>query len=291
MKSRQAIVIIAALLALAACKGERATVTGSYGAGVVAGRVVVTGMDNNSPAGVQVSLRGTGMTTTLEADGGFTFAGVPEGAELIFRRADGIDATLSVPRSDTFLNVALTAGSAKSSSRRRSARGGEKVFEFEGLVVSASATELVVFTSHNEEVTFVIDATTIVRKGHQTVDPAELTADTRVHVKAKKADEVYTAVQVIVQNPAEDDGGGNARPARKEYEGVVRSASATELVIFDSHREEVTFVLNGDTVVRKGNTPIDPADLEENDRVHVKATTAEDGTKTATEVIVQKMKR
>lgn len=283
------IVIVAALLALAACEGERATITGSYGAGVVAGRVVVAGMENNSPAGVQVSVRGTGMTTTLAADGAFTFAGVPGGAELLFRRADGIDASLAVPASGGFLNVEVSASNAKNASRRRSARGGEKVYEFEGLVRSASATQLVVFTSHQQEVTFVLDATTIVRKGNQTVDPSTITEGARVHVKAKKADEVYTAVQVLVQNPAGEDEGEGER-ARKEWEGVVVSASATELVIFDSHKQEVTFVLNAGTVIRKGNTPVLATDLAAGDRVHVKGTTAADGTKTAKEVIVQKKK-
>jgi hypothetical protein len=117
-----------------------------------------------------------------------------------------------------------------------------------------------------------------------------------VHVKARKADDVYTALLVIVQNPAgeeDDDEGdeGTTPPARKEYEGLVRSASATELVIVDSHRQEVTFVLTADTVIRKGNTPMAATDLEEDDRVHVKADTAVDGTRTALLVIVQKAKR
>jgi hypothetical protein len=71
----------------------------------------------------------------------------------------------------------------------------------------------------------------------------------------------------------------------------VRSASATELVIVDSHRQEVTFVLTAETVIRKGNTPMAAADLQEDDRVHVRADTAADGTKTALLVIVQKAKR
>ena len=72
MKLRHSMVMVAALTALVACTGERATITGEYGAGVVAGRVTVTGMQDNSPAGVQVSVRGTGMATTLAADGAVT---------------------------------------------------------------------------------------------------------------------------------------------------------------------------------------------------------------------------
>jgi hypothetical protein len=285
-------VIVTASMALAACRGERATITGEYGAGVVAGQVAVNGLQDNSPAGVQVSVRGTGMTTTLAEDGMFTFAGVPEGAVLVFHRADGLDSTLELKQSSGFINVALSpAGatqlsSSSSGGRRRSASSGGKEYQFEGLVRSASATTLVVFTSHNEEVTFSLNAATIVRKGQTTVDPATLTEGTRVHVKASKSNDVYTATQVIVQE--EDDGEGDGGPREaKEYEGLVRRASDTQLVIFDSHGQEVTFVLNASTTIRKGQTPVPGSALTEGDRVHVKATTAADGTKTATEVTVQ----
>jgi hypothetical protein len=289
MKVRHVLVMVAALMALAACRGERATVTGSYGAGVVAGQVAVTGMHNNSPAGVQVSVRGTGMATTLAEDGAFTFAGVPENAELVFRRADGIEAVLGIEANAGFLNISLSATSAtQSSSKRRSGGGGEKLAEIEGIVRSASATELVVFTSHQQEVTILLDAQTIIRKGRDPVNAADLVAGARVHVKARKANDVYTAVLVIVQD---EDGADDGEPRDgKEYEGLVRSASATELVILDSHGQEVTFVIDAATVIRKGNTPVAAEDLKEGDRVHVKATTAADGTKTAVLVIVQNTK-
>ena len=291
MKLRHSILVIAALTALMACKGERATVTGGYGASVVAGQVAVTGMEDNSPAGVQVSVRGAGMATTLAPDGLFQFANVPENAVLVFRRADGIDTTYTVEPNSGFLSISL---SKSSSSRRRSAGGGTPARvakEYEGLVRSASATELVVFTSHQEEVTFVIDAATLIRHGNTPVAPEDLKAGDRVHVKATTAEDgTKTATLVLVQNAGEDDGEGDDEHVAKEYEGTVRSASATELVIFDSHRQEVTFVLNAATVIRKGNTPVNATDLKEGDRVHVKATTAEDGTKTAVEVIVQNTK-
>jgi len=290
MRTRYSVLVVAALMALVACRGEQATVTGAYGAGVVVGRVAVTGLNNNSPAGVQVWVRGTGMTTTLAEDGAFTFAEVPENAVLVFRRADGIDATLDLQQSSGFIEVTLTpVGATQSSGKRRAARSAPAVYEFEGLVRSASATELVVFTSHQEEVTFTLDASTVIRKGDQPVNAADLAVDARVHVKATKAADVYTATLVIVQD--EDGNGDQHQREAKEYEGVVRSASATKLVIFDSHGDEVTFVLNADTVIRKGNAPVAAADLKVDDRVHVKATVAADGTKTATEVIVQNTRK
>ena len=278
-------VVVAALMAFAACRGERATVTGSYGAGVVAGQVAVTGLVNTSPAGVQVTVRGTGMTTTLAEDGAFTFAGVPEGAVLVFHRADGIDSTLELKESSGFVNVSLSPSGAtqqsQSSGKRRSASSGNKQYEFEGLVRSASATQLVVFTSHQEEVTFALDANTVIRKGDQTVAAADLAAGARVHVKATKAGDVYTATLVIVQNTEQHE---------QEFEGVAKSATNTQLVI-DSKGADVTFVLDASTVIRKDGAAISGSDIKAGDRVNVKATVAADGTKTATMVTVKGSKK
>lgn len=280
------------IVAAAACNGRHETPTASYGQGMLAGEVIMSeGAGSGSPAGVEVGVRGTGMTMVLAEDGLFSFAGVPAGAELDFRRAaDGIEASLHVDQSSGYVVVELakttaTASSkAKGSKRRGASKTRETVYEFEGTIVTAAPDSIVVFTSKKVEQTIAIAADTIIRKGNQTVAPADLAEDMRVHVKARKADDVYTAAVIIVQ---QDGTGGEDRPAVREYEGTVRSSSATELVVFTSHREEVTFAVNEDTVIRKGNTPIAPEDILIGTRVHVKATVAEDGTATATSVWVQ----
>ena len=291
MRARSVMVILAMAMAMLGCNRERASITGAYGEAVLMGQVVMAGMENPSPAGVRVSVQGTGMTMILAEDGRFTFAGVPRNAVLHFSREDGIDASLAVTATSRALTVEVSKAGAKEDKSNRGQSGRQKKYEFEGLVRSASATELVVFTSHREEVTIGLDADTVIRKGNQIIaSGADITVDTRVHVRARKVDDAYVANLVIVQNPADDpDDGEDARPAVKEYEGTIVSASETELVVFTSHKEEVTFVLNGDTVIRKGNTPVAAADLLAGWRVHVKATTEGD-TKTATLVIVQKNK-
>lgn len=291
MKVRSLLIVMAVGLALAACNGERATVTGSYGEGLLAGQVTIADMENLSPAGVEVSVRGTGMTTVLGEDGRFTFAGVPANAVLDFRRGDGIDASMVVTQATRSLKVELNRSGAKpAKGNRGQGSGGQKKYEFEGTVRSASATELVVFTSHREEVTIALDADTVIRKGNETLaSGADITVGTRVHVRARKVDDAFVASLVIVQNPGEDDGGEDDGPTVKEYEGTIVSAGETELVVYTSHKEEVTFVLNGDTVIRKGNTPVAAGDLQAGWRVHVKAT-SEGDVNTAVLVIVQKDK-
>jgi hypothetical protein len=287
--------LMAAMLVLAACQGERSTVTGQYGTAVVTGQVVMA--DGSSPAGVSVTLRGSGISTVLRADGQFAFAGAPAAGELAFERAaDGISALMTVEADSAPLVVELSKNSAKkSSSKRRSGRGGSgsgvKITEFEGVISSVSAEGIVLFTSKQVDQAIAIDAATIIRKGKQTLTAADLLAAMRVHVKARQVDTGYVATIVVVQNDGsgDDDGGDEGEEHEgREYEGTVVSVAAGQLVILDSHRAEVTFVLDASTDIRKGNTVIAPDAIQAGWRVHVKATSSADGaTKTATRVIVQ----
>ena len=284
---KQRWMVIAVVVALVGCRGgEKATITGSYGSGVISGEVLMAA--GGSPQGVEVSLRGTGMTTTLGAEGRFVFATVPERAELGFRRADGIDASLRLDQASGHVVIELAGTTAKkSSSRQRAVRGGgTKVYQFEGLIRSADAQQIVVFTSKKEEVTIALNAQTVIRKGNVLLTVADLLVDTRVHVKAQQGEEVFTALEVKVQR--EDEGEEEEEsPALQQYEGLIVSATATELVLLDSHRTEVTFVIDGATVIRKGNTRLLATDLQPGWRVHVKASTAA-GIHTATRITVQK---
>lgn len=290
---KKAVILLMLAVALAGCNGRReSSITGSYGSSMISGEVVLSGVANTSPAGVEVSVRGTGMTSTLGADGQFVFANAPEGAVLDFRRAaDGIEASLRLDAASGFVTVDLqqakATATAKKSGRRRSAgRGGEKLFEFEGVIRTAAADSIVVFTSRKEEVTIGLAADTIIRKGQTILTPADLVAGTRVHVKARFANDAYSAVLVIVQNEGEGED-DDTPPAVREYEGTVVSMSAQELVVFTSKKQEVKFVLTADTVIRRGSATFDLAQILIGMLVHVKATPNADGTNTATLVIVQ----
>lgn len=286
MKVRQVMVlVVAVMMALAACRRDRESITGSYGGGIFAGSVVLSGIDG-SPEGVEVSVRDTGMTTVLGADGRFAFAGVPENAILDFRRADGIQASLAVNGSGKgSLKIELARGSANKSSTR--GNKNKDKFEFEGTIKTASATEITMLTSHGEEILIGLSAETVIRKGNTTLLPADLLPDMHVHVRARKVDDAYVAQEIKVQEGEDDGGEDDERPELRQYEGTVVSASATELVIFDSHKTEVTFAITAETVVRKGNTPVLPAELLPGQRVHVKATVASDGAATAVQVTLQ----
>jgi hypothetical protein len=289
------ILLMLAAVALLGCNGRgESTITGGgYGSSVISGEVFLSGVANSSPAGVQVSVRGTGMTAILGADGRFAFANMPEGAVLDFQRgADGIQASLTLDPGATAVTVELqqaqAVATAKKSGRRRAGGGGgEKVYEFEGVIRSAAADSIVVFTSHKQEVTIGLTAETTIRKGQTMLAAADLTAGTRVHVKARSASNLYSAVLVIVQN--EDDGGEDDPPASavRQYEGRVVRSTATELVVFTSKKEEVTFLITADTEIRRSQATLNLAQVLMGMLVHVKATSNADGTRTANLVIVQ----
>jgi hypothetical protein len=288
MKRHTAVLAAVALFVLGACSREHSALTGAYGSAVVTGEVVMG--EGVSPAGVEVSVKGTGMTVLLAADGKFAFAGVPEEAELVFQRAsDGIDATMRLQSASGHVIVDLAQTSAKPG-RRRAA--GSKIYEFEGLVTSASATEIVMDSSRQPGVVIALTPTTVIRHGDTPLTAADLVAGMRIHVKALKVGEGFSAVSIMVQNDGQDDDGDDEGqpPAVREYEGTVVSASDTALVIFSSKKTEETFVLNAATVIRKGNTPVLAADIQPGWRVHVKASSGADGAKTAVLVIVQKNK-
>lgn len=274
------------VMSLAACNRERASLTSSYGAGVVTGQVTMAeGL--GTPAGLEVSVRGTGMSTTLADDGRFAFAGVPDNAALDFRRTtDGISASMRLMTNEGFVAVEVDKNGA---SMKRRGPGGESITELEGTVVSASATELVLEDRRAGETKVVLNATTVVRKGQTPVLPAEIAAGTRVHVRATRAADVLTALLVIVQDASDDDDSNDGEETprfRKEHEGIIKAVDATSLTVLNSHGEEVTFTLNAATVIRKGKTTLTPADLKPDYRVHVRAADSATGP-VALQVIVQ----
>lgn len=276
--TKKLMTLIFAVAVLASCRGREAALTSSYGDRVISGQIVMgEGVANSSPAGVQVSVVGTGMSATLGADGRFAFAGVPEGAELQVSRADGVSAR--VPATSGVIEI--TSNGAHAGRTRGSKKGTEPQNQYEGVLQSVAADSLTILDSHNQTVTIALTSTTLIRKGDQTVTAADLVKGDQVHIQAAKVKDVLTAFVVVVQRPDSE----NEQP-EQQFEGIVQSATADTLVILDSHNQTDTIALTSSTVIRKGNTTVAATDLKTGDRVHVKATMV-NKVLTATEVIVQ----
>jgi hypothetical protein len=158
----------------------------------------------------------------------------------------------------------------------------EPELQFEGTITAASATSITVHDSHGNDVVLALTPATSIRKGDTTLAPGDLKVGDQVHVKATSANNVNTAQQIEVQNPDTQQ-----EPAPElEIEGIITAVSATSITVHDSHNADVVVALTSTTVIRKGETTIAAADLKVGERVHVKATSA-NNVNTAVEVIVQ----
>jgi len=275
-------VVVVAMAGLAACNRHE-SLTGTYGAGVLTGQVVMAAGTSASPAGVRVSVVGTGMSTLLGPDGRFTFAGVPDEAELLFTRDDGIDARLGVSAGRGSLVIELNGNSAKSGKKR--AVPSVLPIEIEGLIKTAAPGSLVITTSHKDEVTVVLTDTTVIRHGQTAIAAADLKAGDRVHVKAMVKGDVKTAIEVIVQNQGEDDDGEDE--ATMTANGVVVSVGATSLVVNSVPKGEVTVQVVATTIIKKQGEHITLADIHAGDEVNTMGKRVDDHTLEARQIEVR----
>jgi ribosomal protein L19 len=277
------VVVVGVFIALAACR-KHESMTGVYGAGVVTGQVVMAAGTSASPAGVRVSVVGTGMSTLLGPDGHFAFNGVPQDAELHFMRDDGIDARIAVPAGMGSVVVELNGKSAKAGKKR--AVPSNPPIEIEGVIVTAAADSLVVHSSHNEDVTVQLTDATVIRHGQTPIKAADLKTGDRVHVKATVKEDVKTAIEVIVQDQGEDtgdDNGGTTMTAN----GVVKSVGSDSLVVTTVPKGDVTVQADDSTIIRKQGALIKLADIHVGDEVNTMGTKVDDQTLKAVRIEVR----
>jgi len=278
--------IFAAVILLAACRGHRETVTGDYGMGVVTGQVVMaSGMANASPAGVRVAVGGTGMSVVVGADGRFAFAGVPDGAQLLFdRQSDGVNARLSLASTSAPVVVELSMTGA-TLSRHRSAPSVPQT-QIEGVITAASATSITVHDSHGQDDVLAITDKTVIRKGDTAVKPADLATGMRVHVAASTD---KTALLVIVQDEKSEPGDDNGNPGGQTMtaNGTVKSVGADSLVVTTVPNGDVTVKVDANTIIRKQGAVIKLADIKVGDGVNTMGQRVDDHTELARQIEVR----
>ena len=278
-------VVVVAMAGLAACNRHE-SMTGTYGAGVVTGQVVMAAGTSASPEGVRVSVVGTGMSTLLGPDGRFMFAGVPGEAELRFTRDDGIDARLGVPAAGGALVIELNGNSAKGGKKR--AAPSVVPIEIEGLIKTAAPGSLVITTSHKNDVTVVLTDATVIRHGQTAIAAADLQPGDRVHVKATVKDGVKTALLVIVQNQGEDDDESEGEEgATMTANGVVKSVDATSLVVGSVPKGDVTVLVLATTIIKKQGVHITLAEIKAGDEVNTMGKRIDDHTLEARQIEVR----
>ena len=116
-----------------------------------------------------------------------------------------------------------------------------------------------------------------------------------VELTFKRSDGIDAKANVNVQsNPVVvvelQKNQANVLPAgqsKREIEGLITEVSATSITVKASSGGPATAQITPTTVIRHGNTTLSAADLEVDDRVHVRAMINDDGSLTALEIKLQ----
>lgn len=271
---KRILIAVSLVLAFSACQNEN-SITGT-GDHVLTGQVFA----GDSPAAdVTVSVPGVGTATTTDSNGRFMIVGLPGSVQLMFTRADGVNATAEVDLTMAAeVSFELEKDQVSLLKKEKSPKPQKR--ELEGLVTAVSATSITVNAAGKGEVTVEITSSTKIRHGSRKLTATQLKKNDRVHVKAiVNADGSLTAEEIKLQKPA---------PTRSvQFEGKILSISATEITIDAAGKGEVTLTINSSTKLRKGNRKLKWDELHQGDRVHIKGTEDSEGNKVAVEIKLQ----
>src|SRR5260221_1835796 len=275
---------------LSACNG-RESVTGGYGSGVVMGKVTMAAGLSSSPAGVRLSVGGTGASMVLGPDGNFVFSGVPERVELRFTREDGISATMTVVANGAPLAIELSSSSASHSGRVRAVNPIQPPYsEFEGTIKTPGTASIVVTDSHKSDVTILLTDATVIRHGDTTIAAADLKAGDRIHVKATFKDNTYTATLILVQNSGSDDSSGDDGSqggTTMTANGTVTATGSGQLTVPTAPHGDVPVQVDGSTIIRKQGALITLPAIKVGDEINTMGTRVDDHTEKATQIEVR----
>jgi hypothetical protein len=252
---------------------------------------MAAGLSSDSPAGVRLSVAGTGISTVLAADGAFALSGVPDKAELRFTRDDGINTSVMVAANGGPVSIQLSPNGGGKSGRVRAVSPIQPPYsEFEGTIKTPGATQIVVTDAHQKDVTILLTDSTVIRHGDTTIAAADLQPGDRVHVKASFKDNVYTATLVLVQNPAGDSGGDDGEGqggTTMTANGTVKSAGSDSIVVTTVPKGDVTVKADSSTIIRKQGSLITLADIKVGDEVNTLGTRVDDHTEMARQIEVR----
>lgn len=278
MKKTLSFIIVTVVLTafLSGCHHESSLTGPSLGTGVLSGQVIPIGdLSGSSPAGIDVTC--SGQVAVTDSTGRFAFMGLSSTSvqllafssssnlQMSFRRADGINASGSVSADASTVVVQLQKTQASILVTGRSKQ------EIEGLITAVSTSSITVNdASTHGNVKAAITSSTVIRKGNQTINAADLKIGDRVHVKASiGSDGSLTATEILFQQSGDGSGGGQTA----ELEGLITKVSSSSITVNNaSTGGPVTAAINSSTVIRKGNTTLKASDLKVGDRVHVKTT-------------------
>lgn len=211
-------------------------------------------------SGVVKSVSATELTITTK-NGDATFTLTPDTVVLLH----GVRATTAALATGVKVEVHWFAGTGDTRVARLIEVHTDLV-ETEGIVTAISADSITVQPrAGGDPVTIAITPDTVVRMdGHQT-SPGTIAIGSKVEVKSvRNADNTLTAVLIQVDNPND----------LTEVQGEVTAVSADSITVKTRSGDEVTFVVNADTIVRIDDRTAAIGDVRVGDHVEIDATSA-----------------
>ena len=158
--------------------------------------------------------------------------------------------------------------------------------EYEGVIKAVASGTITVTTSHKTDVDFTINDATLIRKGDTTVDASTLAVGDQVHVKATSANNVNTALIIIVQQPeGSDDPGDSLRVVTAN--GVVTNVGTDSIDVHRANGTDATVKVTDGTVIKKHGQAIHLADIKVGDHVEAVGTAVDPTTIAALQIEVE----
>ncbi|HEX3584140.1 MAG TPA: DUF5666 domain-containing protein [Thermoanaerobaculia bacterium] len=158
--------------------------------------------------------------------------------------------------------------------------------EYEGVIKTVASGTITVTTSHKTDVVFTINAATLIRKGDTTVDVSTLAVGDQVHVKATSANNVNTALIIIVQQPESSEDPGDSLSI-VTANGYVTKVGADSIDVHRANGTDATVKVTDGTVIRKHGQTIHLADIKVGDHVEAVGTAVDPTTIAALQIEVE----
>lgn len=158
--------------------------------------------------------------------------------------------------------------------------------EYEGVIKTAGTSSIVVTTSHKTDVTFQITDATVIRQGDTTVDASTLAAGNQVHVKATSANNVNTALIIIVQQPDDSEGADDPLSVLTAN-GTVTSVGTDSITVHRANGTDATVKVTDGTRIKKNGQTIHLADIKVGDHVEALGTAVDPTTIAALQIEVE----
>ena len=216
--------------------------------------------------GVMKSLNATQLVITDEHNNDVMFTVT---ADTVFRKGDMAIAPTDINTGDRVEVKASLSGTTLTATLVRVDDDDEQepqIVELSGSIKTVSPSEIVVTDANQHDTPVELTSTTIIRKGDQPATAADLAIGDRVEVKAVKSGTALNALLVKVE--------ANEEPHLQllEVSGIIKSVSATQIVVTDAQQHDTTFTIDSHTIIRKGDHTATVADLAVNDHVEVLGT-------------------